>query len=59
MQNEIFRLLLPLAIIAGGYYVKKNAERESHATANTWKWLVIIGSILFVVRLVLLIIKYV
>ena len=56
MQNNIISLLIPLAIIAGGFYVKNNAENEPYAKPTTWKKLVIAGSILFVIRVIFLII---
>jgi hypothetical protein len=56
MQNEIITLLIPLGLILGGIYVKKNPDKEPFASKNTWKRFVIIGSILFVLRLIFLII---
>jgi hypothetical protein len=56
MQNNIISLLIPLAIIGGGIYVKNNPDKEPHATPTTWKKLVIAGSILFVIRVIFLII---
>ena len=57
MQNNIISLLIPLAIIAGGFYVKNNADKEPYATPTTWKRLVIAGSIFFVIRVIFLIIS--
>ena len=54
MQSDIITLLIPLGLIIGGFYVKNNPEKEPFASKNTWKIFVIIGSILFVFRLILL-----
>ncbi len=56
-DNILISLLVPLAIIGGGFYVKNNAEREPYATPTTWKKLVISGSILFIIQVIFLIIR--
>lgn len=58
MINDFSTLLIPLFLIAGGYYIKIAKDREPYAGPNMWKWLIIIGSILFVVKLILLILNY-
>lgn len=58
MQSEILTLLLPLGLIFGGFYVKNNPEKEPFASKNTWKRFVAIGCVWFVVKLIMLIIKY-
>lgn len=54
-DNILISLLLPLGIIAGGFYVKNNAENEPYTTPTTWKKLVIGGSIFFVIQVIYLI----
>lgn len=54
MQNDIIKLLIPLILIFGGLYVKKNPDKEPYASKNTWKILVIIGLLFFVFRIIIL-----
>jgi hypothetical protein len=53
MQNDIIKLLIPLILIFGGLYVKKNPDKEPFASKNTWKILIIIGLLLFVFRTII------
>jgi hypothetical protein len=57
MQNDIIKILIPLILIFGGLYVKKNPDKEPFASKNTWKILVIIGLLLFVLRIFILLTK--
>ena len=59
MHNDILSLLIPLSLTFGEVYVKNNPEKEPFATRSTWKIVVIIGCVLFSLRLIMLIMKYV
>lgn len=58
MFEDIASLLVPLGLIAGGYYIKLAKDREPHAGPDTWKWLIILGSVLFIIKLITFILKY-
>ena len=50
-------LLLALALIAGGYYLKVAKDKEPHASKNLWKIVIIVGILGIIVSLVKYIIK--
>jgi len=58
MINDIALLLLPIILIAGGYYIKIARDREPYATRNSWKWITLIGFISLVIQITRLITKY-
>jgi hypothetical protein len=56
-MGDVFSLMLPLFLVAGGYYIKINKEREPFAGPNTWKWMAGIGIVSFIIKLIDLILK--
>jgi hypothetical protein len=56
-MSDIFSLILPLLLVAGGYYIKVNKKREPFAGPNTWKWMVSIGIVGFIIKLIAFILK--
>ena len=51
MDTEILKLLIPLGLIAGGFYLKTAKDKESNASKNLWKILIIVGAIGFILKL--------
>ncbi|MES2577916.1 MAG: hypothetical protein V4589_09915 [Bacteroidota bacterium] len=51
MDSELLKLLLPLGLIAGGFYLKVAKDKEPYASKNLWKILIIIGAISFILKL--------
>lgn len=53
MDTDLLKLLLPLGLIAGGFYLKAAKDKEPHASKNMWKILIIVGMIGFILKLVI------
>lgn len=51
MYTELLKLLLPLGLMAGGFYLKAAKTRETNAPKNLWKILIIVGTISFFIKL--------
>jgi len=51
MDTEILKLLIPLGLIAGGFYLKTAKDKEPNASKNLWKILIIVGTIGFILKL--------
>lgn len=53
MDTDLLKLLLPLGLIAGGIYLKSAKDKEPNASKNLWKILIIVGTIGFILKLVI------
>ncbi len=57
MDSELLKLLIPLGLVAIGFYLKSTKDIETNAPKNLWKTLIIVGLIGFILRLFLYLIK--
>ena len=52
-MNEFMKLLIPIALILGGIYLRIRKDKEINAPKNLWIILIILGIISFIVRILL------
>ncbi|HUH52218.1 MAG TPA: hypothetical protein VLZ11_08965 [Flavobacterium sp.] len=57
MDSELLKLVIPLGLVAIGFYLKSAKYIETNAPKNLWITLIIVGLIGFILRLMLFLIK--
>lgn len=55
MLKELTSLLFAIFLMAGAYYIKIARDKEPYVTKNTWKWIMAVGIVSFVVSLIRLV----
>lgn len=51
-MNEYFKLLIPIALIFGGIYLKIAKSKEPNASKNLWIILIVLGIISLIIRII-------
>jgi hypothetical protein len=55
--DQIRTFILPLVLIGVGLFIKNTTIENLQSSKKQWKWLVIIGSISFFLKVILLFLK--
>lgn len=51
-MNEYLKLLIPIALILGGIYLKIAKNKETNAPKNLWLIITILGVIYLIVKII-------